>query len=433
MMEKIRHATCASVLGFAAVIAGNHAALASGFALREESAEGLGNAYAGQTAKAYNASTVFYNPAGMSRLTDNEVAGTVSWIAPVAKFTGRNSNPVGGNVAGSSNFDAIKDAAIGSLFGVYKLNPDWSVGMSVAAPFGMRSEYKEDWVGRYQALASDVTDVEFSPVLSYKIDNHWSVGGGPRIDYLKARLTQAIDFHAIGLGHLIPNNYGDGEARVTGDDTGVGYVFGTLYEFDDKTRVGVNYRSRIHHELTGDVQYQNTPGLLASGFVNQGAKAKITLPDSLNVGIYHELDERWAAMADMSWTHWSVFQTLNVTGDNGAAVSSTDEKWHDTWFASLGLNYKPADQWVLHTGVAFDQAPVRTAYRTARIPDANRYWLSFGASYSINPATDVHLGYTHLFTDSGTINETANAASGTLTGTYKSSVDIVSASFAIKF
>jgi len=437
MMGKIRFATCASVIGLGASVLSAGPALASGFALREESAEGLGNAFAGQTAKAYNSSTAYYNPAGMSNLTQDEVAGTVTWIAPQAKFEGHNTSPLGGNLTGSQPNNAIKAAAVGTMFGVYKLNEDWSLGMSVAAPFGMRSDYKADWVGRYQALHSDVTDVEFSPTMSYKVNDHWSVGGGPRVDYIDATLSQAINSNAISLGNGGGAVGQDGSAKVWGDDTGYGYVLSTLYKFDESTRVGATYRSRIVHTLDGSVQV-STPGLssaIASGanLISQGAKAKITLPDSFNIGAYHDINEHFAVMADASWTGWSTFNTLDVVGDNGKAVSSTYENWHNTYFISLGMNYKPDDKWVLHTGVAFDQAPVREANLTARIPDANRYWTSLGVTYNFTKDVNVNLAYTHIFADSATINNKSNSASGTLIGTYDNSVDIASASFVVKF
>jgi len=433
MMGKLRFATCASVLGLGASFftAGN--ALASGFALREESAEGLGNAFAGQTAKAYNASTAYYNPAGMSNLDQDEVAGTVTWIAPQSKFTGSNSNPLGGKVAGEQPNNAIKAAAVGTLFGVYKLNPDWNLGMSVAAPFGMRSDYKDDWVGRYQALHSDVTDIEFSPTLSYKIDNHWSVGGGPRVDYLDATLSQAVNQTALTGGAL--GTLQDAGAKVWGDDSGIGYVASTLYKFDDDTRAGLTYRSRMEHKLQGSVQFSNVNVNLANSLVSQDASAKITLPDSLLFGLYHDINEHLAVMSDVSWTGWSTFKNLNVVGANGTTVNATPENWHDTYFVSLGANYKPDEKWVFHTGVAFDQSPVRDAYRTARIPDSSRYWTAFGTTYNISTAMNVNVAYAHLFADKASINEeaSATAGTGTLTGSYDNSVDIVSASFVLKF
>lgn len=460
MSISTRNATLVSCLGFAVFcgLAGN--ARASGFALREQSAEGVGDAFAGQSAKAYNASTVFYNPAGMTNLDANEFAGTTTWIAPVSQFKGSNTNPVGGTVSGRDDLNAIKSAAIGSAFGVWNASPKWKFGLSVATPFGMRSDYKVDWVGRYQALASDVTDVETSLVAAYKIDDHWSVGGGPRVDYLKARLSQAINFNALGqqtaakylaaaAAGQIPvaaaqaaaqtaASWGDGLGKVEGDDLGVGYNLGALYNVDQATRIGLDYRSRSSHTLSGTVNNQ-TPstlalaGTTANAFINQNATAKITLPDSLNLGGYHEIDSRWAVLSSVEWTHWGLFKQLNVVGANGQAISSTPENWQDTWFVSLGTNFKADDKWTLHGGVAFDQSPVKDQYRTARIPDSNRYWLSTGVSYAVMPAVDLHLGYTHIFADKASITESANQLAGVLTGSYSNSVDIVSTSFAVRF
>ncbi|MDR3436133.1 outer membrane protein transport protein [Telmatospirillum sp.] len=495
MSLSTRNATLVSCLGLAVVCGLAGQARAAGFALREQSAEGLGDAFAGQTAKAYNASTVFYNPAGMTNLTGSEVAGTTTWIAPESTFKGSNSNVIGGNVAGRDNVNAIKAAAIGSVFGVWDASPDWKFGVAVATPFGMRSDYKVNWVGRYQALASDVTDVDFSVVGAYRINDHLSIGGGPRFDYLKARLSQAINFNAVGLQAAqqyatgarqaaaaatqlqaaatqaaaagqaataaayaaqatsyaaqaqtlasdaqTTASWGDGLGKVEGDDYGVGYNLGVLYEFNKNTRVGLDYRSRSAHTLSGTVNNQTPASLSLAGaataglFINQNATAKITLPDSLNLGFYHDINSRWAILSDIQWTHWGLFKQLNVIGANGQAISSTNENWQDTWFASLGAHYKIDSQWMVHGGVAYDLSPIKNdQYRTARIPDSNRYWLSAGASYVISPATELHLGYTHIFADKANIKETANSLAGVLNGSYSNSVDIVSSSFVLRF
>ncbi len=479
MSINVRNATLVSCLGLAAFCGFGHDAHASGFALREQSAEGLGDAFAGQAAKAYNASTVFYNPAGMTNLDSNEIAGTTTWIAPVSQFKGSNSNVIGGNVGGRDDVNAIKAAAIGSVFGVWNASPDWKFGLAVSTPFGMRSDYKVNWVGRYQALASDVTDIDTSVVVAYKVDDHLSIGGGPRVDYLKARLSQAINFNALGLqaaqqyaagaqqaqaaaqaaatagqpqvaaalaaqasaaaaAAQTTASWGDGLGKVEGDDVGVGYNLGLLYEFSPGTRLGLDYRSRSSHTLSGTVTNQTPATLALAGaaanlFVNQNATAKITLPDSVNLGAYHEIDSRWAILSSVEWTHWGLFRQLNVVGANGQAISSTPENWQDTWFVSLGTNYKAFDKWTFHGGVAFDQSPVKDQYRTARIPDSNRYWLSAGASYAVASSAELHLGYTHIFADKASITESANSLAGVLTGSYANSVDIVSTSFVLRF
>jgi long-chain fatty acid transport protein len=427
-------------------------AWASGFALREGSAEGLGNAYAGQTAKADVVSTVFYNPAGMSNLDETVIGSSTTLIAPQAKFSGSNSNPLGGYMGGKSAIDATPATVIGSVFGVLvpQNAPDWRLGLSVTVPYGLRSEYSEDWVGRYQALNSSVTDIEVSPVVSYQVTPKLSLGGGPRFDFMTVKLSQAINFNGIGTAAALAYNssslaslastWGDGQARMQGTAFSPGYVLSALYKLDDESRVGITYRSRVFHDIEGNVNYQ-TPSTLslvpsvASSFVSENARAKLTTPDSLVIGYYRDLNKQWAVMMDASWTDWSRFKVLNVLGADGRNISTTNENWRDTYYVALGANYRPSERWVLHSGIAFDESPVTESNRTARIPDSNRYWTAIGVSYRTTEKTWVHFAYAHLFADKATIRDTqaAAAVAGTLTGTYNNSVDLVSASFTVAF
>ena len=525
MSRTVRQVALASCLGAIALAMAPHAAFASAFGLREESAEGLGNAFAGGAAIADSAATAYYNPAGMSLLKDNEIDATATWISPDVRFSGSNSNPlyaagVGGpTVSGIDGGNSVKPAAIGSVFGVWKVNDKLSAGITFAVPYGERVEYKENFVGRYQALASDLTDYEASFVLSYKLLSNFSIGGGVRVDYLEGRLSQALNVSAIGLqvAQGLGNGakqYGagaqaaaagaqaaaagaaqaaaagnltlaaqlqaqaqalqaqaqqagqvatalaaqatgmqtmslgwaaagsDGLAKVTGDDYGVGYTLGAIWEFDAATRLGFNYRSKIYHDLSGTSQIQ-LPGNASSAPTqftsllpaSQNASLKITLPDSANVSLYHEINDQWAVMASAEWTGWSSLNQLNVIGSGGAAISSLQENWSDTYYLAAGMNWKPVERLTLHFGVAYDQAPMGAANRTARIPDADRYWVAGGVSYAVTPKSDVHFGYAHLFTPGGSVSDSSGAAQGggTLTGTYKDSVDIVSASFALRF
>ncbi len=484
-MSVIRHATLVSCLGLLAFGGFASDARASSFALREESAEGLGNAFAGEAAKGDDASSAYYNPAGMARLNSNEIDGTVTWIQPDVVFHGSNSSVFGGNVSGVTGGNDVKPAAVGSTFAVWNASPDVKIGLAVAVPFGLRSEYTENWVGRYQALATDVTDYEISPTISYRVTSRLSIGGGPSIDYFSARLTQAINMQAIGLGAAqqeaagaqraaagaqaaaaagnttqaaalsqqatqlgglasttagLASNWGDGEGRLEGDDVGVGYTIGALYEIDDATRVGINYRSRIYHSMATNVTYQ-TPntlalaGPLAANFASTAVTAKLPLPDSASLGFYHDIDSEWSVMSTVEWTDWSLFKQLNVVDSAGAAIVSLPQMSRDTWYFALGANYKPNEKWVLHMGTAYDQTPVQDQYRSPNLPDGDRVWASFGISYAVTPAAKLNLSYAHLFnTGKASVNYTsASPAAGTLVGYYDNSVNIASAGFGIKF
>ncbi|HIJ39070.1 MAG TPA: hypothetical protein HPP80_09260 [Rhodospirillaceae bacterium] len=486
MSVTIRQATMLSCL--LAVCGASSEANASAFALREQSAEGMGNAFAGSAANASDPSTAFFNPAGLARMDSNQAEAQATWIQPQAKFTGTNSSAIPGapNLTGTLPENAIKPAAIGSVYDVWNAAPDWKLAFAVNTPFGMRSEYKADWVGRYQALATDVTDIDFSVVGSYRINQNLSIGGGPRFSYLKGRLTQALNFKTIGLGaasqlasgatqygqaaaaaaaagqastaaalgaqasayatqaqglQTLANSWGDGLGKIEGDDVAAGYTLGALYEFNKETRVGLNYRSRVAHSLAATASFQ-TPATLAlagptlSGpFTAQAATLKATLPDSLNVGLHHDLNAQWAVMSSVEWTHWSLIQTLNGIGANGLLLTSLPLKFRDTAMASLGTSYQANDKLALRAGIAYDESPVTDTTRTARLPDSSRYWLSFGGSYTVMPGTDLQLGYTHIIADKALITETTNAllATGTLNGSYDNAIDMVSLGVKVRF
>lgn len=432
MSNTIRSKALTSALGLMAVLGAAGEARASGFQLREQSSEGLGNAFAGSTAKAYNLSTIYYNPAGMTRLEGNQIAGSATVIAPQANFSG--TNTVGATrTTGGDGGDAINDAAVGAVYGMWDARPDLKFGMAVTAPFGLRSDYEEDWVGRYHALESAITNINLSPSVAYRVNENLSLGAGLQVAYTKVRLSQAINLTTL-TGGALP---GDGKAIVEGDDIGFGGDVGVLYEFSPTTRVGVNYRSQISHTLEGDAKFQATTAQKAALGINlrdTTASADLTTPDTVSFGLYHELSPQWALMSDIQWTNWSTFREVRIKYDSGRADSVTEENWEDTWFFSLGATYTMDDQNKFHFGVAYDQSPVGTEYRTARIPDTNRYWLSGGYTYDFNKNFQANVAYTHIFADKADINELSdNTQRGVLAGSYDASVDIISASFVMKF
>jgi long-chain fatty acid transport protein len=421
--------------GFSGALALGLPAHASGFALREGSPDALGNAFTGGQAKAYDASTVWDNPAGMALLNNNEIMGAISMIAPSAKFSGSATNAqTGGNVSGSQGGNAIAPAASGATYAVMPLGPDWRLGFSVTAPFGERTAYPIDFVGRYQSLTSSITDINFGLALSYKINEHLSVGGGPNFDYFQARLTQAVNVPVLSSA-----TGQDPVGEVRGTSLGVGYNLGVLYQFDDATRVGFDYRSRIRHSITGG-QFISIPSIYSSlspaivgllNGVNSQATTSITLPDVASAGIYHQITPQWAVMGTLEWTDWSLIKSINITPTNGSGGTVLEQNWHNTWFVGAGTNYQLTDKIMLQCGFAFDESPVTDENRTTRIPDSNHYDFGIGAQYQIIPSTKLQLAYGHVFTPGGSINSTAPSSAltpaGTINGKYTTSDNSVTA------
>lgn len=208
------------------------------------------------------------------------------------------------------------------------------------------------------------------------------------------------------------------------------------------TRIGLAYRSSTSITLVGDVSTTLDgpflivlPGSVQSAvqaaLPNGPARASVRLPDTASLALAQKLAPRLDLLADVTWTHWAVFRQLQVQRDTGATLSTVPENWRNTYRVALGLNYQLTDAWKLRTGIAYDQSAVRDADRTPRIPDSDRYWLSFGVQYQWARNGAVDVGYTHIFAKSVSINDVqrdaaGNPAAGTsnLVGTYKSSVNI---------
>lgn len=434
-------------LGFAS------AASAAGFALIEQSASGLGNAFAGGAAIAEDPSTVYFNPAGLTRLSGTQVSIAGHVIAPSAQFGdgGATLNPLlggsaisggdggeGGVTGVSPNFYYVNDFGGGVIF-----------GLGINVPFGLATSYDKDWVGRYHAIDSDVKTVNINPSLAFRVDDRLSLGFGVSAQYLKATLTNAIDFgticyHEAGpltCGAVSPQN-ADGRISVEGDSWGVGFNLGLLYELTEATRVGFAYRSSVSHDLKGDGDFTvpaNFQALLdfqgSTLFSDTGASAGIDLPETVSLSLYHDLSPQWALMGDVTWTRWSRFDQLVVEFDNPDQPDNVQpENWKNNWRFSLGATYRPNTTWTLRAGVAYDQTPIPSAeHRTPRIPGNDRTWLAIGAGYRASERLSFDVGYAHLFVDDTPIDDVEVNTGHRLKGSYDNSVDIISAQMNWKF
>jgi long-chain fatty acid transport protein len=417
-------------------------AFGAGFALIEQGVSGLGNAYAGGAAGAEDASTIFFNPAGMTRLQGNEVILGAQIIMPYLKFHNEGSTHVtGAALQGGNGDEAGETRVVPNFYYSRKVSDRFTVGIGVNAPFGLATEYDKNWVGRYHAVRSDLMSININPSVAYKVTDQLSVGAGFSAQYIDAELSSAIDFGLAGIKLGIPGllpQQNDGFVKLKGDSWGVGYNLGLLYEFTKNTRVGVSYRSRIEHTLEGDADFSGVPTPLSPGYRDCDIEADVTLPDSLSISFFHQFNPQWMIMADFTWTNWSLFDELRVKFDNPLQADNvTVEKWQDSYRYSLGASYMPDKNWTIRIGTAYDTTAVPSAkYRTPRIPDADRIWAALGVSYRISNMFGFDIGYAHLFINDPEINKTPTGydlTRGGLKGTYDAHIDIVSAQLTMNF
>ncbi|MCP5417003.1 MAG: outer membrane protein transport protein [Chromatiaceae bacterium] len=437
---------------FTAIAFASSQSFAAGFQLIEQSVSAMGGAYAGSASMASDATTVFFNPAGMSRLKGNQISAGLHVISPKAGFSNDGSylNPVltGSTVVPGSlpgpDDDGGTLGVVPNFYLVSEINPDLHLGLGVNAPFGLATEYDSDWIGRYHAIKSEVMTVDINPSLSYRVNDRLSIGLGVSAQYLKAKLTNAVDFGTVCLGSFGAGACGgagvaplaaDGKAEVDGDSWAFGYNLGLLYQFSEQTRLGFSYRSKISHDLDGDAEFSvpaGFQGLLnfvsSSAFTDTGASAEVDLPELAIISLFHQLTPKWSIMAEAAWTRWSRFEELRIQFDNPAQADSVQpENWDDSWRFSLGVNYAPNATWTYRAGVAYDQTPIPSAEdRTARIPGNSRTWLALGLGYNISQNLSLDVGYAHLFVKNTEIDHAASTGH-VLLGDYDNSVDIFSA------
>ncbi len=430
---------------------------ASGFAIIEQSVKGLGAAFS-DSAAAEDASTVFFNAAGLGQLrgTQVQVAGHV--IAPSASFTDGGSalNPaftggvaVAGSLTGNNGGGASVTGLIPNLYLHHQiqnvLNGRAHFGFGLNVPFGLKTNYDEGWVGRYHALTSDIKTFNFNPSLAFEVSDQLSVGAGFNSQFMEARLTNAFDQSAACLGSeakgdLAPGTCGalslvtpgtvatDGHVDLrNARDWGLGWNAGVLWRPLPTTRVGVHYRSKITQQLHGTAVFTGFNPDFAGGakLVRQGATADLTLPESASVNFYHAVNDQWAVHGDVSWTRWSRLQKLIVDFALGNRTTLPLD-WDNTFRYSGGVTFKHSSKLTLRAGAAFDESPIPdAARRTPRIPGEDRTWITVGASYRFDDHLSVDAGYAHLFIPDPKIAALPDTTTrNLLTGKYDADVNI---------
>jgi long-chain fatty acid transport protein len=429
-----------------AILATARSANAAGFALIEQSVKGQGNAFAGAAATAEDASTIFYNPAGLTELSGFQFQAGGHLIIPSAKFQNAGSTfATGAPIPGSNGGDAGTAGFVPNLYAAWDLGDRVKVGIGANVPFGLQTEYDADWVGRYQGIKSKLLTININPTIAAKLSDQFSIGAGVNLQYAKAELTNAVDFGLIGAQALrgtplaagLRPGVADGLIEVEGDDWSWGFNLGALYKPATGTKIGLAYRSAITHKLQGNADF-SVPASLAAltsrgSFTDTSVVAPLKTPDTLSLSASQKLGDKFTLLGDVTWTNWSRFEELRLDFANPAQPAIVQpENWQDTYRWSVGLNYQASQALLLRAGFAVDPTPVRDGFRTVRIPDGDRTWLSIGATYQPSPKFEMDFGYTHIFVEDVTVSE-VNATAGTVRGDVESAVNILSAQLRWRF
>ncbi len=429
----------ALALGIAAALAFSPTAFASGFQLKENSVKAMGRAFAGSGTAQGDASVVVNNPAAMSAFQQNTVQADINVVDIKSDFTGGGfaaaGSPLQSPLTGGNGGNAGGTTPVPAMAAIFPLGDSkLTVGAAVSAPFGLKTEYDRDWVGRYNAVKSDVKVVDLTLSVSLAVTDRFSVGGSLIAERAEATLSNAIDF-GTGLASLAVPGFlpqsADGFASVHGTNNGYGWQFGALWRPTDALQIGYTHRSEIDHDLKGNVDF-TVPATAAAVFQSFGittyndtaAVAPLTLPSVDSISLSYALTPTFTLMADVTKTGWSSLQNVTIYRADGTLVSNEPFNWKDTYFYSLGAEYALSDTLTLRAGVAYDQTPTNNVTRTPRLPDQNRHWVSLGVSWMATPALEVNGGYTRIQVSKPTINGIVSSSGSILTGSYDSSINL---------
>lgn len=410
-------------------------ASAAGFQLLEQNVSGLGNGYAGSAAVAENASTIFFNPAGMTQLKDREFSVGVAAIGPSFKFSDTNSSV--GLLAGSgAGGDAGSWAAVPNAYLSWALNKDLYVGVGLSAPFGLKTEYSSPWIGSAQSNSFAVETLNLNPSIAYRVNDAVSVGAGVSYQHIDAKYKRLA---AVETASGVPGSVlvkAPVVATLAGDAWG--WNVGGLFTLSPATKVGISYRSAIIQDTTGDVVTSSSiPAVNIAKSSN--VKASLKLPDMAILSATHQLDNKWQLLGDISWTGWSSISQLDLIRTNGTSSGQSAQTlitdFRDTWRIAVGTNYQYSQDMKLKFGLAFDQTPVKgAATRLVSLPDNDRTQLSAGAQWALSGGSTLDLGIAYLYLpDASIANDQTPDHRGLVNGSYTGNVWLLGVQYSVPF
>ena len=386
--------------------------LANGLSLNEQSASGAGTAFSGRASSALDASTVFGNPAGLSKLEGKQVSGGFASVKANVDIS-----HVDSNAPGTNKGDMVPLAHVPFAFFAMPIDEKWSFGLGMYVPFGLISDYEKSFQGSSHGLYSKVAVMTVQPTLSYKITDHVAVGFGPTLNKIDGKLTNTL----LTRGANRPDTL----ISIKGDDTALGYNIGLMVDLSEQTTWGITYHSKVDYTLEGRTKVYNAPGPLAAGNGKYNASLDFTTPESVDSSISHKLDDQWTLHGGFTWTRWSRLESIEAKskGQPVARFSNVKEElnWSDVWSYSIGASYQVNPQWVLRSGFALDKSPTTNEYRTVRIPVGNRKILTLGTGWSASDNLTIDLAYAYIKETAAGINQHASTGRPAYHAQYRNS------------
>ncbi len=414
---------------------------AAGFQLWEQDGATVGNYHAGRAAEAADASTSFYNPAGLVRIHNQQIVGSIDPV--MTNFVYRGSVYVNtSGIASGPQSTVAQGGHFNVVPGLHYAAPlaeNLVFGFSVVSPFGLETNYDKKTYAQYASTRTSLTVIDVSPSLGFAINNHLSVGAGFDAEHARGEFDLVAGV-PVYKEQLNVNN--DTTSTNVGNSWGYGYHLGALYQFSEMTRLGISYHSKISQHLRGTSKFE---GQLANGTYgglqeSRDLKANTTFPATTTLSFFHTVNPTWDWMGTVIYTQWSVLNELNLQNTAGIVTDETAdlapsnninvnvlENYRNTWNFSVGTNYHVNEAVMLRAGLGYDQTPSRNAERNLQLPDSNRIAVALGTHYQLSKTLGFDVGWTHFFVQNAGIHnltQSVGAQTTTLDGKVSSEADV---------
>ena len=392
---------------------------ASGIILYEWGTPDVGLASAGYTARANDASTLFKNPAGMSRLSGSEFQGGAEMLFGSISFTpnSQTSAHLGSNDGGNA-MPVIPEM---SGFFTHKVNDRLAVGLGALSYFGLAEKYDENWVGRYYLQKGAVVGMSLVPSVSYQLTDWLSIGAGANAMY--GLLGSEMAINNLGLP--------DGQMKLQDEDWGFGANAGVLIKLSERTRVGISYLSRVNLDFKDTPEFTRLGPVMATALNNAGlltgqVNIGTTVPQQVMAGVYHDLSDKWSVMLDGGWQNWEQFgmPTIGVVSTTTKSLT-LDNDYQNTWHLAGGAEFRPNTQWAFTGGIAYDSSPVTDANRSVMLPVGANWRFGLGARWQISRCVNVGGAAELIWNGDLDVDQYRGPLAGRVSGTYENSYIMV--------
>lgn len=427
-MQRAAFKVALSAIAVAAAFAST--AHAAGFMLTEQSAGALGRAYAGAGVDGTDLSGVYYNPATMVLHKGTAIQMGFVGIGLNLDYVGED-----GTTANGRN----KSQAIPHGYIIHQINDKAWFGLSMTVPFGMGTEYDDDWAGNQHGISATILTFDLNPNFAFKLSEKFSVGVGASIQYASADLkirkniTEEVNGALKLQGSDLSVKDASVRSEIDADSIAWGWNIGMMWSPLENLRFGVSYRSEITHDAEGDLSIDrlnvdsgiagvDLTQVIAGNLSKMGAygdmtgAATVSAPAWAMASVAWDVNDLVSLYGTFRWTDWSSFDELKIDG-NGETKSTITNKWRDTYLGSLGMDLRLTDWWTLRGGIAYESSPIANPqYRTAIIPDADRWWFAIGSSFKWSDNFQTDISFAHLH---GVHERNIYAADGSKEGRFR--------------